>query len=932
MKLYLSNTPPSSPYDVIWGKEIDGKINYFIYTSRGWKAAMLEDIKQYIDDIVENYTDSAIKETVTDKLGAQNGIATLNGTGKVPSSQLPSYVDDVVEYDSLSDFPEEGETGKIYIAKDTGLVYRWSGSEYFEISNKKQKQTDWNENDNTKEEFIKNKTHYIEDTSYPDVFEEGSGEIAYDSYYTCGYLDLGYSWEYPINADFDFSAYLLEINETIYECDVNGCERINSTVWRWSAKVDRGYMYIDCDDKRPSSNKLSLILDIYPTGTQVSVKFYKIVPDFTYHKLDNRFLNIDTIFDGTSENCQSGSALKTVFDTKIDKLPNYQNQLPVLTQEGNLVNSGKLVSDLENVQGDWNIYDENSKSYIQNRTHYIEAPDYRILIYTGEPLTSRTQEVTININPENGERYRLSFIDQGNVIRTATAQAVTQSGSVRALFGTECLWKDGSLKFNFKSSVFNTLTTATYTITKWDENPIYKPLDDNYISDNIARITDIPTHQLQSDWDQNNALSKDYIKNRTHWKTPSSVALETYSQISVTFSNQNNKAVVNLWGYNSYPQNFLTYLGTVDNYMQLTINGQTFAGFIKSPSEFSTMKYIGNLSLVNQGTEDTGEDWCICTNSLGFDSLHIVLPIDFIDETSIDFTFYSCEYHQINEKFIPNTIARVSDIPAQVQADWNQNDESAPDYIKNRICYSEISNVVLFENTVEFTIHQMNASVGTVELSNPFQFEEGKQYTVTKDGVEYVLTAQIVGETIPFPIIFYGNFGELENGSWMIGIEEGQIGIQECAETQLVSTTLKIVGAKETVSKIDEKFIPFEEQNVYDIYGPQPINSGNVQQFPGVKSNCFYDDINIVNSNNKIVLDFSGIKVSEFKKAYGIFETDSVFSVSFVDENGNDILNESSNLTSFESNRIYYYDFTLYKTSDGEKRIAAIFTAVGYTA
>ena len=46
----------------------------------------------------------------------------------------PAYVDDVVEYDSQDDFPETGEDGKIYIAKDTNLTYRWSGSQYVEIS------------------------------------------------------------------------------------------------------------------------------------------------------------------------------------------------------------------------------------------------------------------------------------------------------------------------------------------------------------------------------------------------------------------------------------------------------------------------------------------------------------------------------------------------------------------------------------------------------------------------------------------------------------------------------------------------------------------------------------------------------------------------------------------------------------------------------
>ena len=54
--------------------------------------------------------------------------------GKVPAYQLPSYVDDVVEYASLSAFPSTGETGKIYVALDTNLAYRWGGSVYTEIS------------------------------------------------------------------------------------------------------------------------------------------------------------------------------------------------------------------------------------------------------------------------------------------------------------------------------------------------------------------------------------------------------------------------------------------------------------------------------------------------------------------------------------------------------------------------------------------------------------------------------------------------------------------------------------------------------------------------------------------------------------------------------------------------------------------------------
>lgn len=61
------------------------------------------------------------------------GKADLVG-GKIPTSQLPAYVDDVLEYANLATFPATGETGKIYVALDTNLTYRWSGSAYIEIS------------------------------------------------------------------------------------------------------------------------------------------------------------------------------------------------------------------------------------------------------------------------------------------------------------------------------------------------------------------------------------------------------------------------------------------------------------------------------------------------------------------------------------------------------------------------------------------------------------------------------------------------------------------------------------------------------------------------------------------------------------------------------------------------------------------------------
>ena len=84
--------------------------------------------------IVDGVTSALAGKVDTSSVGSANGVAELDANGRVPSSQLPSYVDDVLEYVDLAHFPATGETGKIYIAEDTNKTYRWSGSDYAEIS------------------------------------------------------------------------------------------------------------------------------------------------------------------------------------------------------------------------------------------------------------------------------------------------------------------------------------------------------------------------------------------------------------------------------------------------------------------------------------------------------------------------------------------------------------------------------------------------------------------------------------------------------------------------------------------------------------------------------------------------------------------------------------------------------------------------------
>ena len=88
-------------------------------------------------DGTQNITVNAVDATsrvATSLLGAANGVATLDANGTILTTQLPSYIDDVLEYANLAAFPGMGETGKIYVAKDTNKTYRWSGSVYVYIT------------------------------------------------------------------------------------------------------------------------------------------------------------------------------------------------------------------------------------------------------------------------------------------------------------------------------------------------------------------------------------------------------------------------------------------------------------------------------------------------------------------------------------------------------------------------------------------------------------------------------------------------------------------------------------------------------------------------------------------------------------------------------------------------------------------------------
>ena len=96
-------------------------------------AFVQQEISQITPAIIDAEESGAAATALTDAKNYADGLL-VNlcplVDGKVPSVNLPSYVDDALEFANLAAFPETGESGKIYLAVATNLIYRWTGSVY----------------------------------------------------------------------------------------------------------------------------------------------------------------------------------------------------------------------------------------------------------------------------------------------------------------------------------------------------------------------------------------------------------------------------------------------------------------------------------------------------------------------------------------------------------------------------------------------------------------------------------------------------------------------------------------------------------------------------------------------------------------------------------------------------------------------------------
>ena len=306
--------------------------------------------------------------------------------------------------------------------------------------------------------------------------------------------------------------------------------------------------------------------------------------------------------------------------------------------------------------------------------------------------------------------------------------------------------------------------TKTYTQLPFQDEALYNVLNSAINNTYTKTETDALFAEKAPvpDWNQNDATQPDYIKNRPFY-TGDPVETVLVEESTVTFKDADGLYMA------SFQSTFEVTEDMVGETWKISWDGTVY----ECPCvDANGVPAIGNLSIVGGGS-DTGEPFVM--GIVNGEVINI-----FTADTSASHTF------SISRTVVP--VVKI-DKKYLVQPDWNQNDKTAADFVKNRPFYSETGNV-----TVE--------DAKDVELERFPVFAVGDTVTVNVDGVEHSLVAYedtgtvIIGDTT----------SSLNSG-------EGQLGWQIYVDGEVVwfyateAHTVSYLGI-DYHHKIDPKYLP----------------------------------------------------------------------------------------------------------------------------
>lgn len=147
------------------------------------------------------------------------------------------------------------------------------------------------------------------------------------------------------------------------------------------------------------------------------------------------------------------------------------------------------------------------------------------------------------------------------------------------------------------------------------------------------------------------------------------------------------------------------------------------------------------------------------------------------------------------------------------KSDWNQNDPTAPDYVKNRPFYdTSIVTYIVPESTVAFSYMDGQMSADWPES---FDAVDGQTYTISWDGIDYECEiTKWCGITI------IGNLAIIGEGSdtrepFIFGFQGDKwfVSASDSASEHIISIKIVTPG---TIKKIDKKYLPSAKKTVID--------------------------------------------------------------------------------------------------------------------
>ena len=283
---------------------------------------------------------------------------------------------------------------------------------------------------------------------------------------------------------------------------------------------------------------------------------------------------------------------------------------------------------------------------------------------------------------------------------------------------------------------------------------------------------------VQSDWNQNDETAPDYIKNRPFYTgDPVETVLVEESTVSFSFSENEGIYVGGL---------ISTFSATVGETYKVSWDGTVYEC---ACADFSGRTAIGNLSIAGAGS-DTGEPFLMVV----YNGREILIgTADTSASHTVSISGLVPEVVKIDKKYL-------------VQPDWNQNDSTQPDYIKNRPFYAgdPVETILVEESTVTFA---ENHGSYMAQFPSTFEATVGETYKVSWDGTVYERTCAIVNGLPTFGNLSIAGAGSDTGEPFLMVVHNGRKIVIGTADTS-ASHTFSISGFVTEAVKIDPKYLP----------------------------------------------------------------------------------------------------------------------------